>query len=164
MGARSWRNSSSAATRWAIKYTTSLAVGQVDREITERARWVDMVVINQRRVQGRWAEQPLGTIFQTVVSRAARPVLAVPGTNVLPLRRAVLAYDGSPKAREALFVLRHLVTCWKIDGLILGVEGPGVDREMLEQAWAYIQESGNPVTTTVSTRFESGPMPRRSCA
>jgi len=139
-----------------IRYTTSLAIGQVDREITERARWVDMVVINQRRVQGRWAERPLGTIFQTVVSRAARPVLAVPGTNVMPLRRAVLAYDGSPKAREALFVLRHLVTCWKIDGLILAVEAPGVDREMLEQAWVYVQESGQPVTTTVATRFEKG--------
>lgn len=98
----------------------------------------------------------MGTIFQTVVSRAARPVLAVPGTNVMPLRRAVLAYDGSAKAREALFVLRHLVTCWKIDGLILGVESPGVGREMLEQAWVYVQESGQPVTTTVATRLEKG--------
>jgi nucleotide-binding universal stress UspA family protein len=139
-----------------IRQTSSLAIGQIDREITERARWVDMVVINQRRVQGRWAEQPLGTIFQTVASRAARPVLAVPGTNVMPMRKVVLAYDGSPKAREALFVLRHLVTCWKIDGLILGVEGPGIDQEMLEQAWLYLQQAMHPVTTTVSTRYEQG--------
>jgi len=139
-----------------IQYTSSLAVGQVDREITERAKWVDLVVINQRRVQGRWAEQPLGTIFQTVVSRAARPVLAVPGTKVMPLRRAVLAYDGSPKAREALFVLRHLVTCWPVDGVILGVEGPGVSAQMLEEARNYVKESGPQATSTISVRYEKG--------
>lgn len=139
-----------------IKYASSLAVGQIDREITERARWVDMVVINQRREHGRWAEQPLGTIFQTVVSRAARPVLAVPGTNVTSLRRVVLAYDGSPKAREALFVLRHLVTCWKTEGLILGVEAPGISQKMLEQAQAYVQGSDYPDNVRVGTRYEKG--------
>jgi len=82
------------------------------------------------------------------------PVLAVPGTQVMPLRRVLLAYDGSPKAREALFVFKHLVTCWKIDGVILTVEGGRADREELDRAWQYVQQAGD---ATVSTRYEQGP-------
>jgi len=136
-----------------IQATTSLAVGEVAQQIIERARWADMVVINQRKEHGRWAERPLGTIFQTVAAQAARPILAVPGTNVMPLRRALLAYDGSPKSREALFVLRHMVTCWQIGGLLLAVEGGRANRETLGQAWRYLQETGGPL---VPTRYEVG--------
>jgi len=136
-----------------IKSSTSLAVGDVAAHIIERSRWVDMVVINQRRVHGRWAERPLGTIFQTVAEQAMCPILAVPGTRVMPMRRALLAYDASPKAREALFVFKHLMTCWKIGGVILTVEGGRADREELDLAWQYVQQAG----VTVSTRYEEGP-------
>jgi len=136
-----------------VKYTTSLVVGQVDEEIIERSNWVDLIVINQRRVHGQWAQRPLGTIFQTVASQSARPILAVPGSDVMPLRKALLAYDGSPKSREALFVLRHIVTCWQAQGVILTVAGGRADREMLDQAWQYIQEAGD---YPIVTRYEEG--------
>lgn len=136
-----------------VKYRSSLVIGQVDESIIQRAYWSDMVVINQRKVHGRWAERPLGTIFHTVASQTARPILAVPGTQVTPLKRVVLAYDGSAKSREALFVLRHLVSCWQVDGVILSVAGGSVDREMLDQAWQYAQEGGGGI---VSTRYLTG--------
>lgn len=136
-----------------VQSTTSLAVGEVAQKIIERARWADMVVINQRIVHGRWAERPLGTIFQTVAAQAARPILAVPGTNVTPLKKVLLAYDGSPKSREALFVLRHMVGCWQVEGTLLAVEGGHTSREMLDQAWRYVQETGGP---PVPTRYELG--------
>jgi len=137
-----------------IKSSTSLAVGDVAEHIIERSRWVDMVVINQRRVHGRWAQRPLGTIFQTVAEQAMCPILAVPGTRVMPLRRIVLAYDGSPKAREALFVFKHLTSCWKIGGVILTVHGGRADREELDRAWEYVQQAGG---ADASTRYEEGP-------
>jgi nucleotide-binding universal stress UspA family protein len=137
-----------------IKSSTSLAVGDVAEHIIERSRWVDMVVINQRRVHGRWAQRPLGTIFQRVAEQAMCPILAVPGTRVLPLRRVVVAYDGSPKAREALYVFKHLLRCWKVGGVILTVQGGRADREELDRAWQYVQQAGSAV---VSTRYEEGP-------
>jgi nucleotide-binding universal stress UspA family protein len=136
-----------------VKSSTSLATGEVAQEIIERARWADMVVINQRREHGQWAERPLGTIFQTVAAQAARPILAVPGTSVMLLRRVLLAYDGSPKAREALFVLRHMVSCWKVDGVLLSIEGGRTNRDLLDVAWQYVQEAGGP---PVATRYEQG--------
>lgn len=115
----------------------------VAEEIIHRARWYDLVVINQRRIHGRWEERPLGTIFQSVASRAPCPLLAVPGAQVMPLKKALLAYDGSPKAREALFIFKHLITCWGMEGLILTVESAATDRAMLEAAQRYVEEAGN---------------------
>ncbi|MHB0857228.1 MAG: universal stress protein [Anaerolineae bacterium] len=138
-----------------VKSTTSMATGPVDQEIVEHARWSDLVVINQRKVHGRWTHRPLGTIFQTVAAQAARPILAVPGAEVTPLRKVVLGYDGSPKAREALFVLRHLITCWHVEGSILAVESTRTNRESLDQAWEYVNQCG---CAEVATRFEEGPV------
>ncbi len=137
-----------------VPFTSRLARNDdVAQEIVDRARWADLVIINQRRVHGRIEERPLGTIFQSVASRAACPLLAVPGAQVTPLRRVLLAYDGSPKAREALFAFRHLVTCWGLEGAIVTVEGAGADRETLAWAQRYMQESGG---APVQTHFETG--------
>jgi nucleotide-binding universal stress UspA family protein len=140
-----------------VPSTTSLVVGEVAETILERTRWADLVVINQRWEHGRLAERPLGTIFQTVAAQTARPVLAVPGVRQAePPKRIMLAYDGSPKAREALFVLRHMVCLWGCEGIILqvgeGDENNG-DHEMLDLAWQYTQDCGK---TNVITRYERG--------
>ena len=50
---------------------------------------------------GRWAQRPWAPSFRRWPNKMCH--LAVPGTRVMP-RRAVVAYDRSPKAREALFV------------------------------------------------------------
>jgi len=136
-----------------VKCTASLSVGDIQEEIIDRGRWMDIIVINQRKVHGRWAERLLGTIFQTVASQAACPILVVPGTQVLPLKHALLAYDGSPKAREALFVLGHLLACWQIQGTILTVGSGQTNSELLDLAVRYVQESGG---HPVSRRFEHG--------
>jgi len=124
------------------KSTTSLVHGDVAERLVERARWVDLVVINQRRVHGQWSERPLGTIFQTVASQAAQNILAVPGNKIMPLERILLAYDGSPKSQEALFIFRHLITCWKATGVVLTVGGNQTSRDLLDSAQRYLQEAG----------------------
>ncbi len=136
-----------------VRYTTSLAKGQVDQEIITRARWSDMIVINQRWEHGQWSHRPLGTIFQTVAEQAARPILAVPGTRVTNPKRVMLAYDGSLKAREALFVLRHMIETWDVRGILVTVESSRTDRETLDMAWQYIQQSG---ARPLITHYEQG--------
>ena len=130
-----------------IKSTASLLYGDVADKIVERARWVDLVVINQRRVHGQWSERPLGTIFQTVASQAAQNILAVPGSKVTPLDHILLAYDGSPKSQEALFIFRHLITCWKATGVVLTVGGKQAGQDLLDSAQQYLQEGGCPDIT-----------------
>ena len=136
-----------------ILFTSSSVQGDVADQIISRARWADLVVINQRREHGQISSRPLGTIFQTVAAQTPRPVLAVPGTQARRPGRVMLAYDGSPKAHEALFVLRHLVECWGVDGIILTAGGTREDRDMLDAAWQYTEQAGD---SRVSTRLERG--------
>ncbi|MBD3305812.1 hypothetical protein GF339_05465, partial [candidate division KSB3 bacterium] len=85
----------------------AIETGSLARTICDRARWTDLVVLNLTHPQ---KFQPFGKLksdFRTILRRCSRPVLAVP--RVSPdLRRVLLAYDGSPKADEALFVGAYL--------------------------------------------------------
>jgi nucleotide-binding universal stress UspA family protein len=66
-------------------------------------------------------------------------VLAVP-QNVTPLSRALLAYDGSPKAQEALFVAAYLAGRWKISLVVLSVlDSSRVSSRTPENAREYLK-------------------------
>jgi len=62
----------------------------------------------------------LNSGFSVLIRRAGRPVLAVPGP-ASPLNRPMLAYDGSPKAKEALFVAAYLAGKWQLQLTVLSV-------------------------------------------
>jgi nucleotide-binding universal stress UspA family protein len=65
-------------------------------------------------------------------------VLAVP--QVRPLESVLMAFDGSPKAWEGLFVAAYLASCWGMPLTVLTVEendsGQG---EIAGQARSYLQ-------------------------
>lgn len=54
----------------------------------------------------------------------------------------MLAYDGSPKAEEALFVATYLASRWPLSLTVLTVETEHTSAEALERAKAYMQERG----------------------
>jgi nucleotide-binding universal stress UspA family protein len=89
----------------------AIASGKASSQICTRSRWTDMVILSLEhppppKVLGR-----LGSGFRSILRRCAGPVLAVPGP-VSYLNHALLAYDGSPKAEEALFVATYLAGRW----------------------------------------------------
>ena len=61
-----------------------------------------------------------------MIQRCNAPLLAVPG-EVSSLERALLAYDGSTKAREALYVATYLAGQWAMPLVVLanGKEAEG---------------------------------------
>ncbi len=116
----------------------SITTGDVTSQIYDRSRWVDLVVVSltyppEPQPLARWSSG-----FRTLISRCPRPVLAVPGP-ARPLQRALLAYDGSPKAREALFVATYLVGRWNISLAVLTVMEAGQEMaEILSDAQRYL--------------------------
>ena len=50
--------------------------------------------------------------FRTIITYSSRPLLTVPDT-ASQFKRALLAYDGSELAKEALFVATYLAEMWK---------------------------------------------------
>jgi nucleotide-binding universal stress UspA family protein len=79
--------------------------------------------------------------FHEIIQRCPRPVMAVPRV-VSPLTHALLAYDGSPKGQEALFVATYLAGAWKIPLTVITVFEDGrFAPETLMKARVYLEDS-----------------------
>ncbi|HSH02361.1 MAG TPA: universal stress protein [Anaerolineae bacterium] len=105
-----------------------------------RARWTDLVIFKLDNppgtgVSGRWASR-VGTFIRQV----GRPVLVLPGPNT-SLQRPLIAYDGSPKSKEALYVATYMAAEWHSHITIISVtEKDKPDTKKLDKARAYLQK------------------------
>lgn len=90
----------------------AVEVGEPAEKILERARLADLLILKisyppQAGISG------LASPLRTIISRVPRPILAVPG-NAIPTTHALLAFDGSSRAKEALFLAAYLTEQWGI--------------------------------------------------
>jgi hypothetical protein len=74
-------------------------------------------------------------------------MLVVPD-QASPLRQALLAYDGSPKADEALFVAAYLAGQWQLPLVVVTVVDSLHPPAILDQARRYLTDQV--VTATLS--------------
>jgi nucleotide-binding universal stress UspA family protein len=148
--------------------TGSLAIhaGKVPRSIAERSRWTDLVIVNLSHPPAPRIVARLSSGFRALLHLCPRPVLAVPRAPSA-LENALLAYDGGPKAAEALFVAAYLSGRW---GTTLTVVSAAEDalpqRHPLRQAQdyleqrgvqaAYVEKVGPPGESILETAAESG--------
>ena len=113
--------------------------GNVARTLAERARWADLLVINLNYAFEPPTLNRLSANLDVLIRRCPRPILAVtesPST----LDRAVLAYDGSAKAKEALFVAAYLAAQWQIPLVVVSVdEEQHFTDTALQRAESYLQ-------------------------
>lgn len=119
----------------------SLAIeaGDVAGVICKRAALTDLVVLNLSYPPAPQALARLGSGFRAIIHRCPRPVLAVPEPWPAP-GRVLLAYDGSPKAREALFVAAYLGETWKASVTVVTIlEGGAATTTTLAYAREYLE-------------------------
>jgi nucleotide-binding universal stress UspA family protein/uncharacterized ParB-like nuclease family protein len=116
----------------------SITTGNITRNIVERARWADLVIVHLAHPPGRQTLSRLNSGFRMLVHRCPRPVLAVP-SPAAALKRALLAYDGSPKAQEGLYVATYLAGYWQMSLIVLTVNRQADSPEMLNQARQHLQ-------------------------
>ncbi len=120
----------------------AIEVGGIARRICERNRWTDLIVVKLAYPPPSEPVARLSSGFRTLLRRCSNPILAVPGTPS-PLDRALLAYDGSPKANEALFVATYLADRWSISLAVVTVVDIGrVPPDALAQAQRYLESHG----------------------
>jgi nucleotide-binding universal stress UspA family protein len=116
----------------------SFETGNVAEHINERASWNDLVVVHLDHPP---EDGPLGRLqsgFQKIIQSSPRPVLAVP--SVSEMSRALLAYDGSPKAEEALFLSAYLASQWGTALVVLGATDEAENQAETEgRAKAYLE-------------------------
>jgi nucleotide-binding universal stress UspA family protein len=112
--------------------------GDVTGQIISHALMTDLLVLHVA-----FPPEPglTGTTsgLRSIISRSARPVLAVQG-NISPLDRALLAFDGSAKAREALFVAAYVAEAWNTHLTVMTLSGNGNDSASVQEyARSYLE-------------------------
>jgi nucleotide-binding universal stress UspA family protein len=142
----------------------AIDTGDVARRICERAALADLVIVHLARPMGTQPLTRLGSGFRALLRRCPRPVLIVP-RRAAPMQKMLLAYDGSAKAREALFVAAYLAEEWKSALTVLTVaEGDLPSTETLDFARKYLEfhevqadfiEARGPVPSAMLTATET---------
>lgn len=128
----------------------AIETGDVANKIRERSLLADLIVLQV-------AHPPAGGLsaltsrWRAILKNAARPILVVPRTPS-PMQNALLVFDGSPRAHQALFVAAYMAEQWHTALTVLGM-GPdapaALDRaraylELHELTAAYLSEPGTP--------------------
>lgn len=113
--------------------------GNIANEICNRAVWTDLVVVSISHPPGDTPIERVESGIRKLVQRCSRPVLTVPATDVNPIERVLLAYDGSPKADEALFIAGYITKLWDISLSVVTVnEDERAGRKILAEAKRYL--------------------------
>jgi len=136
--------------RWVVE------TGNISAAICEWSRWSSLAVVSLAYPPGDQLLSRLGSGMRALIQRCPVPILAVPGygasghaaseaqgVETFEMRRMLLAYDGSPKAQEALFVSTYLAGQWEIPLVVVTViEQERTTPETLATARAYLDEHG----------------------
>ncbi len=115
-----------------------LKIGDVTSNICELARWNDLVVMNltfppESSMLGR-----LSSGIRNLVQRCPRPILFTP-QRLMPLDHALLAYDGSFKAQEALFIATYTAAKWNIPLTVISIGKDEDIKDILSDAKTYLE-------------------------
>ena len=117
--------------------------GPVTDVLCDRARWNDVVVLPLSYPPGQNALQRLSSGFRRVVHFCARPILAVPEAGAATaMERPLLAYNGTPRAKEALYVATYLAARWQLHLVVAHVLETGGEDDVLDAARSYLEEHG----------------------
>ena len=120
----------------------SVEIGRVGAVMLRRARWVDLVVTNMTApsyFDGSILQQ--GTGIERLIQQCPCPLLTLPPGAQSPMDRILLAYDGSAKSNEALYVAAYVAARHNQDLVVLTVETDHTSAEMLEKARQYLSKN-----------------------
>ncbi len=81
----------------------------------------------------------LSSPFRSIIVNSACPILGVPG-DATDVKRVVLSYDGSPAAKEALFVSAYFAEVWKTRLVVFSaLDGSRVKADVHDYARRYLE-------------------------
>jgi len=114
--------------------------GSIARIICARSHWTDLIVTKVTYPPGDHPIARLGSGLHTMIRRCPRPILAVTD-KVSDLTHALLAYNGTPKSNEALYLATYLAAKWDIQLSVLIIEHEEINAdEIFEHAQKYISK------------------------
>jgi nucleotide-binding universal stress UspA family protein len=115
-----------------------IEAGEITGKIRERTSVTDLIVLKiEHPPMGGLSN--LSSPFRSIIVNSACPVLGVPG-DAKAIKRVVLAYDGSPAAKEALFVAAYFAEVWKTHLVVFSaLDGARVKDGVQDYARRYLE-------------------------
>jgi nucleotide-binding universal stress UspA family protein len=148
-----------------LRGSLELEQGNIHRRVEARSHWSDLVVLHLKYPPGQRPLERLVSGLRAFLQRSPRPVLVVPRKT--EMKHALLAYDGSRKARQALYLGAYLARRWGIKLTVLTSLERDL-RETLSQTGAknyliargveadYVQRRGRAAQAILSAAAERG--------
>ena len=125
------------------------------RSIIKRAAWVDFVILNSTRPPENKPLSRISSDLKLIIQQCPRPIQVRPDGTRSSYSHALLAYDGSPKADEALFIATYLTSRWPKALTVVTVETANTSAASLEKARRYLRQHG---LTDVNYILKKGPI------
>ena len=120
-----------------IEGNLAIDVGDITLKICERAILTDLIVMKMTNPPAA-SSSALVSPFRTIIEKSSRPLLTVP-LQASPFKRTLLAYDGTDRAKEALFVATYLAEIWKTELVVFTAQdGKNVTADMQEYVRRYL--------------------------
>ena len=130
-----------------VTLQTAHETGDAVAAICRRAALVDLVILDSTFA---WAQT------RAILGQCPRPVLVL-ANHATHLDRVLLAYDGSPKANEALFIAAYLAEQWQVELVVVTAWESRRLPEAAEYAHRYL--TMHEVTATfLETRGSAAPV------
>lgn len=122
-----------------VECTMSSSMGIVGESICQKARIADLIVMGKHGESGKWAGPLLGSVAETVVRQADKPVFLV-SKDYRPIDGILLAYDNGRSANYMLHFAADLAMNLRIPITVLVVSDDNEKGEsILEEAQLYLE-------------------------
>ncbi len=116
----------------------AIEAGEITGKIKERAAVTDLIVLKIEHPPMRGLSS-FTSPFRTIITASSSPVLGVP-EHAREFQRALLAYDGSPLAKEALFVATYFAEMWKTELIVFtALDGTRVPADVQDYVRRYLE-------------------------
>ncbi len=112
-------------------------IGAVSETLNQRAVWNDLLIFNLEHPPEERPAAWLRASVRSLIRNCPRPLLAILSPS--EMKHGLLAYDGSPKATEALYLAAYLAEKWGIElSVVTASEDSAVRNNPLDKAREYL--------------------------
>jgi len=138
-GNEALKRAASICERYRVTCQTDLQTGNVVKMVADASVDADLLVIGARGEDEEFETGFLGSVAEKLVRKVNRPVLLT-GLEFREFRRAVLAYDGSTAAREAMKMLARLTAALEMDVDAVQMVEEGESTTALKEVVSYFKD------------------------
>ena len=138
-GNEALKRAASICERYRVTCQTDLQTGNVVKIVADASVDADLLVIGARGEDEEFETGFLGSVAEKLVRKVNRPVLLT-GLQFREFRRALLAYDGSAAAREAMKMLARLAAALEMDVDAVQMVEEGESTTALKEVVSYFKD------------------------